>query len=114
MSIWRGFDLDSPVCVLHHCDNPACFNPDHLFLGTRADNNRDMKQKGRARGAAPSGSRNGQSKLLPEQVLDILARLNAGETQGSVASVYGIAQSAVSSIARGRTWGYLTMRKEAA
>ncbi len=41
--------IPAGVCVLHHCDTPACFNVEHLFLGTRADNAADMTRKGRRR-----------------------------------------------------------------
>lgn len=40
--------------VLHKCDNPACYNPDHLFLGTAQDNVKDMWAKGRGWRPAPS------------------------------------------------------------
>jgi hypothetical protein len=39
--------------VLHHCDNPPCVNPAHLFLGTAADNNADSLRKGRRRVPEP-------------------------------------------------------------
>jgi hypothetical protein len=44
--LWLRFDLDSDLCVLHRCDNKVCFNPKHLFIGTKADNAQDAIAKG--------------------------------------------------------------------
>ena len=62
--------LDDKLHVLHQCDNPSCVNPDHLFLGTQEDNNKDKTSKGRqARGlnhrnATASGKKKGSSKYV--------------------------------------------------
>ena len=46
--LWLGLDISDPsVAVCHHCDNPPCFNPDHLYLGSQRTNVRDMHQRGR-------------------------------------------------------------------
>ncbi len=78
--------------VLHRCDNPPCVRPDHLFLGTQADNMRDAASKGRLRTSIPAsipesvGEKNGQAKLTEEQVLDILA---SSESQYELAKIFG-------------------------
>lgn len=48
--IWRG-DVPDGMKVRHTCDNPPCINPEHLLLGTQADNVQDMVSRGRARNA---------------------------------------------------------------
>lgn len=57
--------------VLHHCDNPRCCNPEHLYLGTQADNVRDRDL--RKRRAPPIGSKNGRANLTEAEVLLIRA-----------------------------------------
>jgi hypothetical protein len=44
--------IPKTMLIMHDCDTPACFNPNHLFLGTHAENMQDMMRKGRARRAA--------------------------------------------------------------
>src|SRR3990172_10554443 len=57
--VWELIHGPIPIgmCVLHQCDNPPCFNPRHLRLGTIADNNHEMRLKSRARGGVFKGKR---------------------------------------------------------
>jgi hypothetical protein len=65
-------ELSDSLKVLHHCDNPQCVRPDHLFLGTQQDNVADMHAKGRDKKA--KGSQTGNAKLTEEDIKAIRSR----------------------------------------
>jgi hypothetical protein len=101
---WEAVNGPIPdgLCVCHHCDNPPCCNPAHLFLGTYTDNNRDRAAKGRT--VCPRGECSRFAKLTVEQVQE-LRRLRAeGWKLKHLASRYGVTETAVSLIARGKAW----------
>ena len=93
------------MCVCHRCDNPACVNPSHLFLGTHAENMADRNTKGRA--AGPLGESNRRSKLRESDIRDIRHMRASGFTQQALAERFDISQTNVSSIVRGKTWGHV-------
>jgi hypothetical protein len=86
--------------VLHKCDVPSCVNPDHLFLGTQADNMRDRDAKGRT----AMGERGGGSKLTVSGVLEIRREIASGADQRGLARRHGIHYTTIRRIATGRTW----------
>lgn len=84
--------------VCHSCDNRACINPDHLFLGTRAENMEDMKLKGRGAG--------GNRKHLTESMVqEIRRRLAAGTPPRTIADVMNVNYGTVTAIKEGRSYG---------
>lgn len=99
-----GLILDG-MCVLHKCDNPACCRLAHLFLGTVANNQRDMAAKGRS----AIGARNGKARL-DEFSARLIRRLhhNRGLSQGLLARVFGVKGPAVWKICNRRTWKHIT------
>lgn len=88
--------------VCHHCDNPPCCNPAHLFLGTPADNAADMARKGRA--DKRFGDHNTQAKLSIQDSRQAHELLSAGESLMSVAERLGVSRSTIYNIATGRHW----------
>jgi hypothetical protein len=88
--------------VLHRCDNPACVRPDHLFLGTQADNIADMVKKGRV----AAGTRLPHTKLTDAQVLEIRQayRGNVKYTNGpslkELAKKYGVGSVEIHNIVK--------------
>lgn len=89
--------------VLHQCDNKPCIRPDHLFLGTQAENMADAASKG----LLNRGEKNGHAKLTAADVLAIRDLMGIGVRQAAIARQYGVHPSHVSSIKTGRIWGWL-------
>ena len=94
------------TCVLHKCDNPACVNPDHLFLGSNLDNVRDMIKKGRHRTNPLKGEKRPQAKLTEIQVREILKdeRKNI-----KIAEDYNVNYRTISAIKHGTRWAHVTL-----
>jgi hypothetical protein len=88
--------------VCHHCDNPPCVNPDHLFLGTDADNQSDKANKGRS----TQGIKSPNAKLTDADVLAIRA-LYPRMTQQALADKFHVHQTIVSDIVRRVAWKHL-------
>ena len=90
--------------VLHKCDVRTCVNPDHLFLGTKRDNNLDMVLKGRQ----VWGVRNGRHKLSEEDVVSIRDFRRQGATLRSIASRFRVSSGHICDIIGGRRWVHLS------
>lgn len=120
-------------CVLHRCDNRACCNPAHLWIGTPEDNARDAAAKGRTasgdrngsrlhperlvRGAQhpaytkpelrARGERCGSAKLKAADIPMIRARVAEGATVAAVARAYGMSEGAIDRIVKRRSWAHI-------
>jgi hypothetical protein len=97
--------IPSGLCVLHRCDNRKCINPEHLFLGTLADNIHDMNSKGRQR--HPYGEFHERAKLTFEGVREIRRRYEFRSRKNNtyaLACEFGVSSQTVWDIVNGRTW----------
>lgn len=88
------------MCICHRCDNPSCVNPAHLFAGTHADNMRDKKEKGRARGVQP-GEGHHAAKLTRERVNQIRAEPNRVREW---AQLFNVSPRTIKDVVENITW----------
>lgn len=102
---WVGL-IPGGVCVLHHCDNPPCCNPKHLFIGSQADNMKDMAKKGRRLGLGGlPGVTNPNAKLTEQEVAAVRGLLLEGKlTHREIGVMLGVSRAAISHISCGNTW----------
>lgn len=93
--------------VLHHCDNPPCCNPDHLFLGDHDINQKDRKAKGRS----GFGERNGRAKLTEAQVLEIRRRyvpfVHGPNSSCQMAKEFGVSECSIQYAIRRKSWKHI-------
>lgn len=93
------------VAVLHHCDNPPCCNPAHLFLGDNQDNVDDKMEKGRF--VPMKGETNGSSKFTKETIIEIRNLRAAGMTFAAISKICGVSKSHVKRIAKHQAWVHI-------
>lgn len=95
--------------VCHHCDNPSCVNPRHLFAGSPLDNVRDCISKGRDSHHNPAkGIRQHLAKLTDDKVREVRLKHAAGASIRELAGEYGLAKSSMSSVVKRQTWKHVT------
>lgn len=94
--------IPAGMVVCHTCDTPRCVRPDHLFLGTMADNSHDRDRKGRQR--SPLGEASPNAKLTEDDVRAIRA---SDEPASIVGPRYGVTPTNVGYIRDRRTWRHV-------
>ena len=114
--VYRGALPPKGSEVCHRCDNPSCVNPDHLFVGTHADNMRDMVAKGRHRLPPPltaeqraRGSRHGMARLTEEAVREIR---HSVEPTRVMARRFAVHPATIRKARRGAGWAHVATRGE--
>lgn len=106
--LYRGA-IPQAMCVCHTCDNGLCVNPDHLWLGTYADNHADMDRKGRR--ITVRGVDSPRARFTEQQILDIRA---SSKTTKGLARQFGVNPIAIRRIRQNRTWVHLLRERQTA
>jgi hypothetical protein len=99
-----GMDI-AGLFVCHTCDNRACVNPDHLFVGTPADNVRDRDSKGRH--VALQGESHGNHILTEAEVLEIRELSATGVSVAELAEQFGVHKDTIYGIINRKSWRHI-------
>ena len=99
--------IENGLIVCHHCDNPACVNPSHLFLGTDKSNAVDRERKGRGWVPRLRGSKNGAAKLTETDIPVIRFWIDRGYTQVGIAKAFNVSPQLISQIHTGEKWAHI-------
>lgn len=98
-------EIPDDKCVCHHCDNPSCVNPAHLFVGTNIDNIIDKQKKNRC--YRPLGEKAVHAKLTDKNVYTIRILCNDGISRKRLSVLFGICKSQIEFIVRGKAWPHV-------
>lgn len=102
-------EIPPGLYVCHHCDNPLCVRPDHLFVGTQNDNMKDMAAKGRANRSV--GARNGRAKLTEADVRYIRANWtyrSRTHSQKQLAAAFGVDVITIQQVLYRKRWAHVS------
>lgn len=95
--IWLDFDLKSKLFVCHHCDNPPCFNPNHLFIGTAQDNSIDYVRKGLSK-----------TKLNESDILEMREMFfNNNISREELKKIFNVSYESICKIIMKKLWGHV-------
>ncbi len=96
------------LCICHHCDIPACVNPDHLFMGTQKDNMADCARKNRLNTSDKRGMKHPGAKFTDDQVRNLRKRYDAGETdKNKLGYEFGVTRQAIHYIINRKNWSHI-------
>lgn len=94
--------------VLHKCDTPPCVNPAHLYVGTNSDNMKDAWERGGNSDRDLKGENHYNANLTDEEVVTIRERMHTEDIlQRDLADEYGVSQSTISAICRGKRFPHV-------